>query len=703
MPLKSTHKPVMAIFGRSAQTAKFMAEMLNDIFESAVDIFIYSYEDNINTNIPVVMTTHKSHHEAAQRAFPNSTIISPRKVLTGYNLEKVMLLPPASKVLVFTQPKEAILETINNLIEVGIKHLNLIPFDPSNPLIPAGCETSVSPGLMYLCPPEIKNKIDIGFRTIAADAFNTLLLALGLSGHYLDKFNNQYTLPLVQGSNKLAKNIETIGLLSKERDLIINKIPDGVLTVSDEKIILSLNNVMETIFGRPKADLIGQSVQSVIAEICHTDDLIYEIDEDLNAKLTINGTDFLYACLIMRHGKQKSYIFTFKKAFDVSLMEEKSQQELIKSGYVAKYDFKDIWGTVPAIAEMKEKARTFAKNNVTILISGESGTGKELLAQAIHNNSLRCKAPFLPVNFAALPESLLESELFGYEDGAFTGAKKGGKPGYFEMANGGTIFIDEIGDMPLSLQPRLLRILQERELIRLGGSKIIPIDVRVIAATNKDLKYEVANKHFRSDLYYRLNILSINTVPLKHFKENIELIIRTYLSTKYNFKINRIDESAHIILHNYTWPGNVRELINVADYIFYSSGGQTTVSAKVIPSYILNDSLPVANSPLFIPKTFSSVVSSEYKFSHTKKSAAISDECILAILRILNSHRDKANGRQFIMQELKNSGKTISEHYLKLHLADMRNRGFLEVGSTKQGTSISELGFRFLLASEGES
>lgn len=423
MPLNSTNKPIMAIFGRSAQTAKFMAEMLNDIFEGAVDIFIYSYEDNINTSIPVVMTTHKSHHEAAQKAFPNSTIISPKKVLTGYNLEKVMLLPPETKVLVFTQPKEAILETINNLIEVGVKHLSLIPFDSGTPL-PNGCDTAVSPGLMYLCPPEIKNKIDIGFRTIAADAFNTLLLALGLSAHYLDKFNNQYTLPLVQGSNKLAKNIETIELLNKERDLIINKIPDGVLTVNNEKCILSLNTVMETILGRPKDDLIGLPVKDIIAENSDANDLIYEIDEDLNAKITVNGTDFLYSCLVMKHGKQKSYIFTFKKAFDVSIMEEKSQQELIKSGYVAKYDFKDIWGTVPAIQEMKEKARTFAKNNVTILISGESGTGKELLAQAIHNNSLRCKAPFLPVNFAALPESLLESELFGYEDGAFTGAKK---------------------------------------------------------------------------------------------------------------------------------------------------------------------------------------------------------------------------------------------------------------------------------------
>lgn len=271
------------------------------------------------------------------------------------------------------------------------------------------------------------------------------------------------------------------------------------------------------------------------------------------------------------------------------------------------------------------------------------------------------------------------------------------------MANGGTIFIDEIGDMPLSLQPRLLRILQERELIRLGGSRIIPIDVRVIAATNKDLKQEVANKRFRSDLYYRLNILSINTVALNQFKENIELIIRTYLSTKYNFKINRIDDSAKAILHDYTWPGNVRELINVSDYIFYSSGGNTTVTAKAIPSYILNDSLPVQNGTVFIPKTFSSVMSTEARLPILRRSAAISVEHMLDILRILSANKDKSNGRQFIMQELKNSGKSISEHYLKLHLAEMRERGFLEVGSTKQGTCISELGLRYLLESENES
>ncbi len=700
MPLSSSQKPTMAIFGRSAQTAKFMAEMLSDIFEDAVNIFIYTYEDNINTNIPIVMTTHKSHHEIAQKTFPNSTIISPKKVLTGYNLEKVMLLPPKTKVLVFTQPKEAILETINNFIEVGIKHLDFIPFDSNNPILPQGCDTAVSPGLMYLCPSEIKNKIDIGFRTIAADDFNTLLLALGLGAHYLDKFNNQYTLPLVQGSNKLANNIERIELLSKERDLIINKIVDGILTISDDKTIISLNNVMETIFGQPKSNLIGKFIKDIISKVSDTDDLIYDIDEYLNAKITINGTEFLYSCLVMTHGKQKSFIFTFKKASDVSMIEIKSQQEMIKRGYVAKYDFKDIWGTVPAILQMKEKARTFAKNNVTILISGESGTGKEILAQAIHNNSLRAKGPFLPVNFAALPESLLESELFGYEDGAFTGAKKGGKPGFFEMANSGTLFIDEIGDMPLSLQPRLLRILQERELIRIGGNKIIPIDVRVIAATNKDLKKEVANNRFRSDLYYRLNILSINTVPLNQFKENIELIIHTYLSTKYNFKIQRIENDAKAILLSYDWPGNVRELINVSDYIFYSSGGENVVTIKTIPSYIINESFNGKINLDFVPKFLSSSVLVQNKADNVEKHSSISDDFVLEILRILNSNRDKAIGRQFLMQELETIGKNISEHYLKLHLAYMRDKGFVQVGSTKQGTRISELGFNFLLEAE---
>ena len=682
------NRPTLAVFGKSIQTAEFMADLFKEIFESAVTVSAYSYSDTLVTDATLVVTTHKSHQERAQQTFPKSTVFSPEKILTGCNLEKVMLLPRGTKVLVVSQPNIAILETINSLIDMGINHLEYIPYDPMQP-VPANCDTAISPGLMFLCPEEITNKIDVGFRTVTIDSFNKMLLFLGLGSHYLDKFSAQYKLPIVQGSNKLARNIEKIGILNQERDFILNKIPDGVISVGEDKAIIYLNNVMESILGRPRAGLIGEKISRVIAKVSNVSDLLSDLAEEINVKITINGTKFVYNCLVMQHGDQKTYLYTFKKAYNVALLEEKEQMEAVKRGYTAKYDFSDIWGSNAKVLAMKEQAQTFAKNNVTILIVGESGTGKELLAQAIHNNSLRNKGPFVPINFAALPESLLESELFGYEDGAFTGAKKGGKAGCFEMANSGTIFIDEIGEMPYSLQARLLRVLQEREVTRLGGSSVIPIDVRIIAATNRDLQKEVAENRFRADLYYRLNILSITTVPLREFKEEIELLISTYLSTKYNYHIASIDREAKEIFEAYNWHGNMRELINVADYIFYSSGGKYNVGGKLLPQYI-KDRLAST-----LHKTAAAVSNAER--AAAEKQELDPKQVTFAILQILNANRNRKNGREFLIQELKSAGYELTAHYLKSYICQMRNQGLIEVGSTKQGTRISQAGFEYLL------
>ena len=204
----------------------------------------------------------------------------------------------------------------------------------------------------------------------------------------------------------------------------------------------------------------------------------------------------------------------------------------------------------------------------TILITGESGTGKELFAQAIHNSSARCAGPFVRINCAALPDNLLESELFGYEEGAFTGARKGGKPGKFDLAKGGTIFLDEIGDMPLTMQTKLLTVLQERVVERIGGTNPIPIDVRVIAATNRDLEKMVAEQTFREDLYYRLNVVRLTIPPLRERVGDISLLVDDLikrLNAHLRTNIQGINPPALDLLQSYRWPGNVRELENLLE------------------------------------------------------------------------------------------------------------------------------------------
>jgi transcriptional regulator with PAS, ATPase and Fis domain len=262
--------------------------------------------------------------------------------------------------------------------------------------------------------------------------------------------------------------------------------------------------------------------------------------------------------------------------------------------YVGKhidYTFDDIYGKGNEIKSVKKYAKKIASTDSTILIQGESGTGKELFARAIHHCSNRSAHSFIPVNCAAIPEALLESELFGYDEGAFSGAKKGGKPGKFEMAHEGTIFLDEIGDMPLHMQVKLLRVLQDKIIERVGGIEAIPVDVRVIASTNQDLKKMVKEKNFREDLYFRLNVMPLNIPPLRDRGKDI-LILANHFLAKYNTKnnknVNAFTKKALDALINYYWPGNVRELENTVEYsVNIEDGSEITVDS--LPPGVLSN------------------------------------------------------------------------------------------------------------------
>ncbi len=233
----------------------------------------------------------------------------------------------------------------------------------------------------------------------------------------------------------------------------------------------------------------------------------------------------------------------------------------------AAYTFDEIAGASSQMEHLKDIAAKYATTDLSILILGETGVGKDIFAQAIHNASLRQRGPLVSINCAAIPHDLLESELFGYEDGAFTGARKKGKPGKFELADGGTLFLDEIGDMPLSMQAKLLRVLQNKQIERIGGTSSRGVDVRIIASTNQDLSLKIRRKEFREDLLYRLNAATIKIPPLRERPEDIKTIIEKTLEKLEIKKV--VEEQAMKCLEEYHWPGNVRELINVVERLVY--------------------------------------------------------------------------------------------------------------------------------------
>ena len=269
-------------------------------------------------------------------------------------------------------------------------------------------------------------------------------------------------------------------------------------------------------------------------------------------------------------------------------------KEELKNMRGAKYNWNTIIGNSLVMQNVKHLSARAAKTDSNVLIMGESGTGKELFAHAIHNDSKRAEGPFVKINCAAIPKDLLESELFGYEEGAFTGAKKQGKIGKFELASGGTIFLDEIGDMPLDMQVKILRVLQEKEIERIGGNKTIPVDCRIIAATNRNLAERIRENAFREDLYYRLNVINIEVPPLRARKEDIEILtlkLMEKLSNMLGRVVSNITVDALDCLKSYNWPGNIRELENIIERAINLTD-QETIELHHLPTSIVLHQIP---------------------------------------------------------------------------------------------------------------
>ncbi len=297
----------------------------------------------------------------------------------------------------------------------------------------------------------------------------------------------------------------------------------------------------------------------------------------------------LNAAIICNNKKFKGAVFTYKTKSRILKVINKM------TGSQAYFEFSDIIGNSPLLKKCIDLGKICAKSNSNVLLIGESGTGKELFAQAIHNCSARSEAPFIAVNCGALPRELIQSELFGYESGAFTGSKKEGHTGKFELANGGTIFLDEIGDMPLDAQVNLLRVLESREVVRIGGKYPKRIDVKIIAATNKNLFDEMQKGSFREDLYYRLNVLTINIPPLRERDSDVKLLVK-FFTKKYakqmDKNIDEISENVFNILSQYNWPGNIRELENVIERAV-NIADKPRLSTKDLPYSIVKKCCPV--------------------------------------------------------------------------------------------------------------
>jgi transcriptional regulator with PAS, ATPase and Fis domain len=340
---------------------------------------------------------------------------------------------------------------------------------------------------------------------------------------------------------------------------------EGIISIDQKGIIKTFNSKAEEIFNKKAYKVLDRQIDSVLPKI----NLKNYMDSGrniLNKIWTYDGQGIVGNIIpILVDGISHGLVLIVQEASNIKKTEEKIRKKLHLKGYFAEASFRDIIGESDLMQKAIEESKDYAMYNLPLLIHGETGTGKELFAQAIHNYSPRKKSSFVAFNCAALPEKLLESELFGYVQGAFTGASSKGKTGLFEQAHGGTIFLDEIGEISKSIQSRLLRVLEERKIRRIGDDKLISVDVRLIMATNRDLNELVKKNKYRKDFYYRINVLNLKLPPLKERKSDINLLVN-YLIKKINLKLNKniksISDEGLKYLNDYDWPGNVRELEN---------------------------------------------------------------------------------------------------------------------------------------------
>lgn len=387
--------------------------------------------------------------------------------------------------------------------------------------------------------------------------------------------------------------LETILLNNRKNEelkAILDTTKEGYIAIDKKGIITLINQTSLKLISNDVSPLIGTPLIDVFPELKHLMDIVNTGEESLQDIVRINETDVLCNMIPLKHNKNEviGAIATFNDIYTITKGERKIRNKILNKGFYATYKFTDIKYTSRSIKECISNAKKFAVSDSTVLILGETGVGKELFAQSIHNESYRKHGPFVAINCASLPENILESELFGYEEGAFTGAKKNGKEGLFELAHNGTIFLDEISEMPLSLQARFLRVLQERKVMRLGSDQIIPINVRVISATNKDIKNLVYSKKFRDDLFYRLNVLTLNIPPLRDRKDDINVLINNFCKTYIKNRNISIQNDAIDILKDYKWPGNIRQLKNFIEKLSIISNSDI-INAQIVKNMISSE------------------------------------------------------------------------------------------------------------------
>lgn len=678
----------ISIIAYKNNTTKVYEKLLNDLFKGYVIIESYSIEDQNITNVVsdiIIASTYLIYDFVKKHVKNCNNIVIADITLKKDSLNKLMHLPEGTKALLVNSSLEMSVETIGTIYNSGIKHLDLYPVYPNIEEIP-NYNIAITPGEVELVPENIEEIIDLGDRVLSMKTIVNIAVKLNLS-HLIqtNKFKN-YFLSLVKSDLGFENLFSQVDILESKLDLILKIFDDGVIVLGNDRKINFINEAAKKLLNIENMDLLDSSIEKLFYEF--TDETNEKQDNVIKDKVILISEQYFVVSIypITNLFNDLGYVLLLSRFTDTEKEQNKIRNQIISKGHVARYKFKDIIGNSSTIYKVKEKALKIAASDSSVLICGKSGTGKELFAQSIHNASNRKNNPFIAINCASIPESLLESELFGYDAGAFTGAKKGGKLGYFELAHMGTLFLDEISEMDFNLQARLLRVLQEKEVVRIGGDTVVNVDVRVISATNKNLEELVSQNKFREDLYYRINVLRVDIPELSKRKDDIPLLIEIFKKQN-NAHFTITNEGLRAIL-DYKWIGNIRELKNFVERL-------KCLGKEIIDINDVYECLDMDyNDETKYFYNNEEKIKIE-RFFNINKNLINRYNSVLSVLAQNYNSKNKL-GRRTISEILASNKIYMSEQEVRTILNELKLNDMIEVYKGRGGTSITGVGLRAL-------
>ncbi|WP_163971861.1 sigma 54-interacting transcriptional regulator [Oceanobacillus halotolerans] len=680
-------KPELLVLAYQSRSLNAIVEHLEDVgFSKHCKIsgtLVKDLEFNSVINPPTLMlaTSEIVYKMSENFINPNTPYIIAKRSINFAKIKELLSLPRFSRIYLVNNMKEAAEETINTLLEVGISH-DYIPYygqiEPDSSITIA-----VTPGEVEMIPDTISTKINIGHRLLDMTTLFEIYKFFGISTF---GSNNQLTARYIHSSITLIKELHQEILqskgLHKSLEGIVDRIEEGLVVYDQSNRIISINSQSLKLLNKEYNQLINNDIRTLPVLFYNA---FMQVEMEKENFIDIDNIPYyIRKKRIFVGTKVFATIILFEKVDRIKRIETKYRRSTRDKVFKAKHHFSDIKTNSPNMISLIDKAKKMAYSDSTILISGETGTGKEVMAQAIHSASNRKNEPFVAVNLAAIPETLVESELFGYEKGAFTGANQTGSTGLFERAHKGTVFLDEIGDASPIIQNRLLRVLQEKEIQRVGGAYPIPIDVRVITATNKNLRLLIEENKFRKDLYYRLSILPISIIPLRKRKEDILLLIELF-SKEFEEKLqcNPITflDSALDYMFNYHWPGNVRELRNTVEYLAHVQEGD-----------VLPEDLPFYDKEQ--RDLLNEKENNEEMIIRDLRERGFLDESITILTTL--SKINGSIGRKKLLTLIIDRNQNLTEQKLRYRLETLSKMNLIDVKQGRKGTSINDEGMRFI-------